>query len=391
MTNEKMGEVYIATCMSEGKSYVGSAYCELNGEKWGHEKRWQRHVIEAKNPNACDKHCRVLNEAINKYGEANFIVIQLGQFPLSELNDWEMSYIEIMNTLYPKGYNLMFGNQKCKESVQRIIAKRMENGYKHNDKTREKISVGQAGNRREKKDRKYNDDTELPKYVTSIRENDKLIGYLVNNYPIGNRQYTSKKFTSSFILSEDNLLLAKVHLNVLIDKYPHNLRDNPNDAKIEKIDLELPQFISEVIENNKVIGYSVSNILDYKNNQYPPKNFKECNEISDNLYDALLYMRKLIKETEDMKFMTTVKPEQNGLKRSNAVDNHLPKHIGVERKNGEIIGYVVNNYPFIDKDGKKKLIKKKFCSKRVPMSEKYKKVVTYLESLKNGIIPEEIN
>ena len=38
-------------------------------------------------------------------------------------------------------------------------------------------------------------------------------------------------------------------------------------------------------------------------------------------------------------------------------------------------------------DGSIKLVKKKFCSKREPMEDKYNKCITYLNKLKNGEIP----
>ena len=70
---KEFGEIYLATCKSTGKQYVGQAIL-LSGKDlryYGTYKRWATHLYEARNAKAT---CRYLNYAINKYGHEDFVV-----------------------------------------------------------------------------------------------------------------------------------------------------------------------------------------------------------------------------------------------------------------------------------------------------------------------------
>ena len=105
-----MGEVYMATSTTTGKSYIGQAQCytkcQEKFKKWGSIKRWQTHISEAKSKK---DHNQFLNSAIRDYGRDDFTVQVLIKCELPVLNDIEIAYIKSKNTLAPNGYNIMLG------------------------------------------------------------------------------------------------------------------------------------------------------------------------------------------------------------------------------------------------------------------------------------------
>jgi group I intron endonuclease len=110
------GEIYKITNKTNNKLYIGQTRSHyLNKEKYrpfGFLKRFKSHLSAAKHSNKRSS-CRYLNSAINKYGSENFICELITTCKIEELDDYEIKYIQELNTKYPNGYNLTNGGQKC--------------------------------------------------------------------------------------------------------------------------------------------------------------------------------------------------------------------------------------------------------------------------------------
>lgn len=90
------GIVYLVTNKVNGKQYVGMTSQNL-------EDRWYYHC-RGKNK------CRLLGNAINKYGHKSFIIEELASCKTFEdLKATETYLIEYLNTMSPNGYNLTNG------------------------------------------------------------------------------------------------------------------------------------------------------------------------------------------------------------------------------------------------------------------------------------------
>jgi group I intron endonuclease len=96
--------VYLITNTVNGKRYVGQTTTTL-------EERWRLHQKL--------KNCRLLHNAIQKYGSENFIVEAICQPPSIELmNEFEAEYIKRYCTLVPNGYNLTEGGRVPRHSEE---------------------------------------------------------------------------------------------------------------------------------------------------------------------------------------------------------------------------------------------------------------------------------
>jgi group I intron endonuclease len=170
------GEIYIARCSTTGMSYVGQAkkYMGENMQKWGTSARWTRHVLESQKANLREYNYEI-NKAIREHGVHNFEVTKLCDCLLVELDIMEQRYIRDYNTLHPNGYNMTHGGSDgthCKASTEKCCKERRQ----RSEAIKQKISASKMGKRRENTVRKREEDEDLPKYITKIRENDVVIG-----------------------------------------------------------------------------------------------------------------------------------------------------------------------------------------------------------------------
>lgn len=124
---ENSGVIYLITNKINNKNYIGQAVSFSGKKKWGSKERWKKHVKNALNNN-CE--CRLLENAILKYGEDNFEVTDLIICNIEQLNFYEDIFIKTYNTLAPCGYNLMTGGG---------------NGRKHSEETKKKMSISRTG------------------------------------------------------------------------------------------------------------------------------------------------------------------------------------------------------------------------------------------------------
>lgn len=134
------GVIYLITNEINGKKYVGQAVSYSGVRKWGSQRRRDSHVKNALNQKF---ECRLLENAINKYGPDNFSVIDIIECGVEELNDYEQYYIEQYQTLAPNGYNLMTGGangRKHSEETKKLMSE-TRTGKKHSQITKEKIGI----------------------------------------------------------------------------------------------------------------------------------------------------------------------------------------------------------------------------------------------------------
>lgn len=156
-----MGIIYKIISPSN-KIYIGQTITSL-------EKRWKAHLEDAHRN--YKNHCKVLNKAIKKYGDKNFIIEIIEECRDEELDNKEIEYIKKYNSQVPNGMNIKLGGS---------------NGN-HHENTKKKIS-------------------DLPMYLIKCKN-----GYRVCNHPMG----PEKKFISSKKTDEYNLQRALGYLEKL--------------------------------------------------------------------------------------------------------------------------------------------------------------------------------
>lgn len=189
-----MGDIYCITSPS-GKKYIGQSKKLLsNGKKWGYLCRWRDHISDSKTKN----YCRLLNNAIRKYGYENLTIELICECSVEELNEKEQYYISLHNTVTPNGYNLTHGGNSCKQTAETQTLK-------------SKSMIGKnVGKVFPKRKRKYDEDNNLPKYIRCLRNNNcEKNGYMVDRHPVLKR----KSFKFKNMTLEENFNLALNYLN----------------------------------------------------------------------------------------------------------------------------------------------------------------------------------
>ena len=281
------GKIYMVTSKTSGKKYIGQAKnFSKNGKEWGVNNRWKWHLSEALRSKR--DHCTILNNAIRKYGSEDFEIEILGEYLLTELDDWEIHFIKEHNALNPNGYNIRTGGKNGLHRGQKMDNKRKDK--KHSQEAKHNIAKGQVGNRRGVKKRKIPEDNSLPKYISAIRRSSIVIGYVVDKFPIGieTAKYTSaKNFGQNSISLEENLKRAKQYVAELEEKYKNlhkqikksHQEDEKKfiqkklDEKKEKRIKTLPEHIVPVYEGNRLIGYAVEGFKDSNEEIVPRKEY----------------------------------------------------------------------------------------------------------------------
>lgn len=105
-----MGFIYKIVNKINGKIYIGQTTTNL-------EERWRQHC-------RIESNCRYLKYAFEKYGINNFNFIMICVCFDEDLNQYEIKYMEKLNSMAPNGYNLREGGK----------------GGKHHEETKKKIS-----------------------------------------------------------------------------------------------------------------------------------------------------------------------------------------------------------------------------------------------------------
>lgn len=296
------GEIYLVRNFENNKCYVGQAkkYVSQNNNGWGTQGRWKSHIREALSGKK--DHCLLLNQAIRKHGVDGFEVTKLCDCLLTEMDDLERQYIQEYNSLAPNGYNVTTGGTSQKRSVKHSDEKR-ERG-KHSDKTKENISQGQLGNRRETKARKHEEDKDLPKYINAVRIKGVVVGYSVCGFPIGieKKQYITRSFScasnpksayNDAIIYLEELKEEYKDIHTQLEEHKtQKLNEDATERRKSKLLDNLPQYVFPILEGKILKGYYVEGLIDDKNNPIPRKEF--CMRLNmHNLRQAIKFVQKV--------------------------------------------------------------------------------------------------
>lgn len=145
--NIAYGIIYKVTNSINGKCYIGQTIKTL-------EQRKHEHIWNATNK----KYKSYLHNAINKYGIENFKWEMLCECSTNDmLNKKEMDSIIEQNSYIPNGYNLTLGGGGI-------------SGYKHSERTKEKIKQSRIGIKFSEKTKK-----KMSEYWTGKKQSPKLI------------------------------------------------------------------------------------------------------------------------------------------------------------------------------------------------------------------------
>ncbi|AYV75824.1 MAG: GIY-YIG catalytic domain-containing endonuclease [Terrestrivirus sp.] len=387
------GVIYFLYCKISKKGYIGQASNYVSGNLiWGKNGRWKSHVREA--TSGSKDHCVLLNQAIRKYGQNQFSILTVEEVEEDRLDEKEKFYIEVFGSISPNGYNLEKGGRVCKIISEESRKKHSEStkGKILSDELKKKLSVEQIGLVRDHYRRKYEEDVNLPKYISATRHMGKICGYNVT-FPIGidTKEYIVQCFSNSYDtdLALDN---AKQYLNELKEKHKNRFEEinkkreerlvEYQQDKIEKkTKTKLSEYIFPIIRNNKINGYYVENMpSDKENETYPKKEFTELSCNRKNLFAAHRYIKSLEILNTNSKFKEEKNKDIPYADKAQYIknkENQLPKYLAYVIVNGEKIGYQINNFPLSKTD----IRKKKFCDKKIPMVDKYKLAIDFLADL----------
>jgi hypothetical protein len=363
---ENQGEIYMAKSKTSGKVYIGQAN-KKGIRQWGSLARWKTHVYEA--TNSGKDHCRLLNNAIRKYGEADFEITVLCTCDVNELDARETDYIKEHNALAPTGYNLSLGGAHGKDSPETLAKKKlMHLGKKYDAKTKLHISIGQYGNRRTK-----NTDEELPMFVYA-HKTKKGIKYAVRYPTIDGDKLTL--ITRSYE-GEDAFEKAVAKAEELDKQY--NSMELINKVKRERLETnknkrirntKLPKHVYPLTKDRRKIGYYIEGLFDVDGKEIARQEFTGQQSNTRNLNDALNFLKKHSNKLDDKEFVFD--------------ESKLPRYMTYceyEGGKGFAIRYPTKNTD----DGENKYITKRFVEKSKSMRDKYDLVLKYYEKNKKTI------
>jgi group I intron endonuclease len=119
MTEEQECYIYKITCLPEQKSYVGQTqkykYKDEKPYRYGIAGRWCDHVSSARSSET------PFHKSIREHGAENFIYEMIERVDDVDADERETHWIRELNTLAPKGYNVM-SHSRCKHRQGTTVA-----------------------------------------------------------------------------------------------------------------------------------------------------------------------------------------------------------------------------------------------------------------------------
>lgn len=150
------GVIYVIENKVNGKKYVGQTVQGL-------KKRFSQHVTSSRR-----KRSGAIHYALEKYGKDNFEIREVTQsMSREELDSQEVYWIEKMNALSPKGYNLTKGGYGS-------------SGYRHSGRAKKSMSEKRKGSKNSSARAVINLDT-LKVYGTLVEASESLGLETTNN------------------------------------------------------------------------------------------------------------------------------------------------------------------------------------------------------------------
>jgi group I intron endonuclease len=211
-----MGIIYIIRNLINNKSYIGQTKTSLN-------KRWSGHLSSYKQYCNNSKHGSswALYGAMRKYSLYNLVINKLLVCNDDELDEYEIKYIKIFNSVVPNGYNIRTGGSNgkhCEESREKMRqaklgSKNYNYGKSRSDEFKAIMKIKKSKENHhfwgkelsiEHKEKlaqshKKGKGIGLQMYIAYIKARPKHYqseGYIVT-YPGYKKHFTSKKFTLS--------------------------------------------------------------------------------------------------------------------------------------------------------------------------------------------------
>jgi len=378
-----LGEIYVVECTKTGLKYVGQAHKYITKKmvSWGSGKRWTRHCWEAFKKN-CSSYACEISAAIREHGRDAFKVTKLCDCRVDDMDKLEQFYIKELNTLHPNGYNMTEGGASGKHCA---LANK-KNSENLNPKCKENLVHGiNLGKRVEGTTRKREEDKDLPKYITPIRKDNVIVGYMVKKFPMGivKAEYIYKTFKNK---KEPNkaLEMAKEHVLQLTKEYEDKLAKHQNEqaehAKSVEVAKEkgFPTYIYPIITNDVITGYYVQGMKTFDGDTIPKRLFQSFTNVVN--YEHALKFVKVVNDLNERQ----EKPQDGWLEielPKNIKDDTLPKHIRYTTYKGEHSGYRVDYFVGYNDEHKQIVETKTFTSRKLSMEEKLQLAKDYVSEL----------
>jgi hypothetical protein len=283
----------MVTCIPTGLKYIG-------GTQANYLTRWNYHISDAakeaskvKKKNGIIKkdNCSEFHQAINKYGPDNFEVVKLYECSIDEIDTYEQKFVKEYDTSNPEiGYNMSSGGKNA------VFTER----------ARKNMSQGQVGKRYTHIiKRKHEEDRDLPKYITPIREDDVITGYKVKKFPTGidSKKYIEKTFRNKAD-PPAALEKAKKCLEELKIEFSKKCNVKQNEFDMQELAIKLhiptlPEYIYVIIADNQITGYYVKDMRTSQDKLIPRKDF-------ETLQNAIRYVQET--ENTNSNNKVTLKP-----------------------------------------------------------------------------------
>jgi group I intron endonuclease len=223
---ERLGEIYIITNVTNSKQYIGQAVCYTGNKdrflKHGAIGRWKQHLYNALNYR-CD--ATLLDRAIRKYGKDNFKVETILTCTLDKIDQEEINAIVQYNTRHPNGYNLRTGGN---HGGKHHDSTKLKIGNAHRDKcvsTETRIKIGKSSRGRNISDENKNSIKnaleqlgmkEMPMYIglNIDRRNNRNVQYITVTIPNEKR----KKFAKKNMELSEKIKLAIEYKNFILQR-----------------------------------------------------------------------------------------------------------------------------------------------------------------------------
>lgn len=175
-----MIEIYVLTCNTNGKLYVGQAVSHvLNHGKYrryGTYGRFKSHISEALKNNK-SKQCRYLNNSIRKHGSSAFSWQLLKVCDRKSADEEEYNAIVECESMAPSGYNLKLGGKQ----------------FQHTEESRVKVAEGVQRFSENIRTKKYADytiakDIDPETLIHPLRREGKQYGWYVLYSQVGQKR-----------------------------------------------------------------------------------------------------------------------------------------------------------------------------------------------------------
>jgi len=140
------GQIYIIRNIETNECYVGQTLTHRKNKniyyEFGFKKRFQEHIQHA----ISGKSTSPIAKSLLNYGKDNFELRLIEECDIDEIDDKERYYIDYYNTLYPNGYNVLYGPPYCLCEKSREKASKTLIEYFKESEHRVKHSIIHRGN-----------------------------------------------------------------------------------------------------------------------------------------------------------------------------------------------------------------------------------------------------